>query len=442
MFTVPVGTQPNKETIKAALKYNDECIQRFDILDNYYKGRHSIVDRFKLPGLKNNLIVVNHAKYITDINVGYLLGNPVGYRTSGAVSLEPVLEEYKKQTISDLDHEVAKAASKFGVTYELTYALPDNSIHSKLLDPRNCIMVYDDTVEHNEVFAITYSGKKSEEEYLEVYTYTATEIQEWGVRLGEKTSVPHYFGQIPVVEYRNNPEKLGDYTPVLTLIDGYNVLQSDRINDKEQLVEAILVIYGATMTAEQKTELRESRVMTMPAKLEGAGVEYLVKALNETEIDVLAKRIVEDIHKISMTPNLSDANFVGNASGVAIRYKLIAFEQSVGNKERYFERGLKKRFALYNNYLNISKNMPLVPTYDIDCVFKRNLPQNDVETAQIINALRNIVDDETLVSQLSFVDDPKKAIAAAAKEAKQRAKEMADAFGEVTPSTEGDTTQE
>jgi len=46
--------------------------------------------------------------------------------------------------------------------------------------------------------------------------------------------------------------------------------------------------------------------------------------------------------KISMVPNMSDENFVGNYSGVALRYKLLTFEQAIKNKERFFEKAYSR----------------------------------------------------------------------------------------------------
>ena len=54
--------------------------------------------------------------------------------------------------------------------------------------------------------------------------------------------------------------------------------------------------------------------------------------------------------------------------------------------------------------------MAKISTEDIDVIFKRALPQNDLETSQIINNLNGLVDRETLVSQLSFVRDAKETV--------------------------------
>ena len=212
------------------------------------------------------------------------------------------------------------------------------------------------------------------------------------------------FGDVPMIEYRNNPELLGDFEPVMSLIDAYNVLQSDRVNDKEQLVDAILCMYGMDFDTEQADMLQESRML---ANLPTDGkVEYLVKQLNESQVDILRQNLETDIHKISMVPNMSDENFVGNASGVAIKYKLLAFEQMTKNKERYMEKGLKERFKLYNNFLVANSKMSDIPIEEVDAVFKRNLPQNDFEISQMINNLSDVVDTETLLAQLSFIKDP------------------------------------
>ena len=106
-----------------------------------------------------------------------------------------------------------------------------------------------------------------------------------------------------------------------------------------------------------------------------------------------------------MVPNMSDENFANNSSGVAIRYKLLAFEQNIKNKERYMEKGLMERFELYNNFLVKMSKMQEVPIEEVDAVFKRNLPSNDFETSQMINNLADFLPAETLVSQLSFVKD-------------------------------------
>lgn len=402
------------------IAYNEKYKKRYEMLENYYLGKHNIFSRVKEDRLKNNKVMINHAKYITDTNIGYLLGNPVDYQASDGYDIQAVLDAYKKQTINDLDSEIAKDVSIFGLQYEYVYANENAEPRSCEVDNKNTIMVYDDTVEHNKLFGLIYRPiyKGETFKYWEIiyvdkkekrtYKSYSKSLQQVGV------SEPHAFGDVPLIQYKNNPEFLGDFEPVISLIDAYNLLQSDRVNDKEQLVDAILCMYGMDFDDEQAEMLRESRML---ANIPSDGrVEYLVKTLQEGDVDILRQNIENDIHKISMVPNMSDENFVGNSSGVAIKYKLLAFEQNIKNKERYMEKGLMERFKLYNNFLTTKSMMSEVPIEEVDAVFTRNLPSNDYEISQMINNLADYIDAETLISQLSFVKDAKEIVEAKKKE--------------------------
>ena len=39
----------------------------------------------------------------------------------------------------------------------------------------------------------------------------------------------HAFQEVPVIEHINNRDYLGDFEPVISLIDAYNIIQSDRV---------------------------------------------------------------------------------------------------------------------------------------------------------------------------------------------------------------------
>ena len=434
MYTLPKDTVISKEILRDIIDYSKRSNSRFRMLKNYYLGKQGILERKKDATLKNNKIVVNHAKFIVDTNTGYLLGNPVEYQASDGFNIEPLLDVYKKNVLTDLDVEIAKDIGIYGLQYEYVYADEKADPKSVEIDVENVVLVRDDTVEHKEMFAIMYNPvfrgeKKSENlQYYEVVYVDAHIIRTY--RLNENSLVQigediyHSFGEVPVIEYRNNPELMGDFETVISLIDAYNLLQSDRVNDKEQLVDAILCFYGMDFDAENIEDLKLHRVISRIP--EDGKVEYLVKSLNEADTDVLRQTIESDIHKISMVPNITDENFVGNASGVAIRYKLLGFEQNIKNKERYFEKGLMKRFRLYNNFLATKSVMSLVPNEEVDAMFKRNLPSNDFVISQMINNLIGTVDKETLVSQLSFIKDASEIVELAKKESEVDDKTLND----------------
>ena len=111
MYTLAKDTKITNKVLNEVIEYNEKFKDRYKHLEDYYIGKQDICSRKKEDRLKNNKVMINHAKYITDTCVGYLLGNPVDYQVNNEYDIEPVLDAYKKQTINDLDVEIAKDVS-------------------------------------------------------------------------------------------------------------------------------------------------------------------------------------------------------------------------------------------------------------------------------------------------------------------------------------------
>ena len=85
-------------------------------------------------------------------------------------------------------------------------------------------------------------------------------------------------------------------------------------------------------------------------------------------------------------------------------YKLLGFELMTKTKERFFKEGLRYRLKLIANVL--SAHNTVIDTDGIEIVMSRTLPQNTAELADTVSALSGLVSQETLLSQLPFVEDP------------------------------------
>ena len=185
---------------------------------------------------------------------------------------------------------------------------------------------------------------------------------------------------------------------------GSNLLCSDRINDKEQFVDAFLFLKGIEVDSEQAKKLKQEKILI---GIEDSDARYLSKVMTESDIKILRDDLKDDIHRFSMVPDLSDESFGNNLSGVAIKYKLLGFEQAVKNKERFFTRTLRKRFEMYNQFLALKSVMAVVPSHRVDIVYNYNLPANELEISQMIANLQDVVSSETLLSRLPFITDSK-----------------------------------
>lgn len=417
-FTISAETRITQEI---ACGFIEEHIQhthaRYDRLERYYEGEHPICDREKRSVLANNKLVCNHAKYISDTCVGYFAGNPVKY--SGD-DLEPLLELLRTADSDTQDIDLAQKASIFGTAYEFIYTDEDGQPRLYSPDPRQAFVIYDDTVQQKPVAGVYYyklhDSVTDRDTGYSVYLCTASMITHFVTDTGFTPKLPdenrpHGMNGVPLIEIYNNSTCGSDFEPVLSLIDAYNILQSDRVNDKEQFVEAILLIKGATMgdTNDEKSEsykaLRENGLLELDAD---SSAEWLTRQFDENSVEVLRKSLEQDIHKFANVPCMSDESFGGNASGVAMRYKLLGFEQITKIKERYFREGLKERLRLLCSWLDTTGKAH-IDSRDISIQFTRALPVNETEVAQLVSELRDLVPLKTLLGLLPFVDDPEAA---------------------------------
>lgn len=418
------------ERIEYVKKKKQQELSRLNKNKDYYKGKHAILEREKDPDLKNNKVVVNHCKRIVDINAGTLFNQPVQYQADEGLDIQPILDEFNKQTIERLDLDNGKKTGTFGKSYEYIYVKEndegDTDIVSVLLDPRNAFIKYDSTIERHKEYGVFWSEEDEETKITEWTIVDDSEVNIYELQNGKLTLIkersgPHLFGKMPMIEYLNNEEMQGDFEQAISLNDALNMLQSDRINDKEQLVQAILAIYGATVDEDDMRHLRTHRVLEIP---DGVKAEYLIKPMDETSIEVLKKSIVDDIYTVTMTPNLSDEKFAGNASGVSLELKLIPFIQNIDNKKTFMSKGMDERFEIYANILFATKKMKQqVDASQMDMIFKHNLPQNKLEAAQIVTLLWGKVDKATLLSWLPDVKDAEDIITALEAEEKKNRKE-------------------
>ena len=298
--------------------------------------------------------------------------------------------------------------SIFGLSVELMYLDEDAQIRLKRIDPRQIVLVYDDTLNNDILYGIRYfecEEIESEDHYYRIEVYSMDKIQHYKSDANLSTlnfegEEPHYFGFVPIVAFENNEDEIGDFEPVLSLIDAYDKMESDSLDDFDYFVDAYLCLSGLNADKDDVAAMKENRVILLD---ENSDAKWLTKTGSDATVENVKNRLDRDIHKFSKTPDMSDTAFGGNASGVAIKYKTLPMENVVAIKERKFKRGLQRRIELIFNIVALKGT-----AFDwraIDIAFTRNLPSNDTEIADMVYKLSGKVSKQTLLSQLPFVED-------------------------------------
>lgn len=461
IFTIPREKfderAPDKTIIRQLISKHISMVSRLKTNMAYYQGKHKILEDAK----RENRLVCNHAKDISDTASSYFIGNPVTYKSDA--DIKDLTDALETAGADETDGDNGLDLSIYGLAYEYVYVKEnENNLQTKNLSPENTFMVKDDSIEENELFAVYYYVRKDDsgagpEHYMATiltpnYKYEL-DIQNCDdLQLTTELTVPHYLGEIPIIEYLNNKLAIGDFELQIPLIDAYNALMSDRITDKEQFIDAILAIYGTLLSDEDepgteeedqnikkaKERLKKYKVLEMP---DTSKAEYLTRTFDESGVEILKKAIEQDIHKFSHIPCMSDESFGGNVSGVAMEFKLLGMENITKIKTRYYRKGLRKRIRIFCNYLALHGKS--VDPAGITMTFTRALPKNLLEISQIVANLWGKVSRKTLLSQVPFVDDVDEELKALDEETEENLKRQQEVFGvqENTPPADGNPDQ-
>ena len=229
--------------------------------------------------------------------------------------------------------------------------------------------------------------------------------------------IPHGFGRVPLIEYKNDRKCMSDFEGVMELQDAYNSLLSDRQDNQDSFAQAMLVLSGSVMgiTADEinkgKEDLKKHKVLQLD---DDVTAQYLVKTTDEAGVQIVQDQYASDIHKFAMVPDLSDEQFAGNASGVAMAYKLFGTDQKVANKQSQMQKGFTRRCKLYDYRINNpTMNPGYTPMIEIESMritFNLNAPQDLSYIATALTQLTTgkIMSLQTARRLVSAIPDPDK----------------------------------
>lgn len=442
IFTMPREnwdeTAPDKQAIRILILKHRRESNRLKNLMKYYEGQHKI-----LTESRKTKLVCNHAKDISDTASAYFIGNPISYSSNDDTQI--LTDALEAAGADEADGDNGLDLSVYGKAYEYIYPMEgETTLTIKSLSPENTFIVYDDTIEQRELFAVYYYVRKDDSnKHQPVYVATVlTQHYKYVLNIQNidgpqallEAPEAHFFDEVPVIEYQNNKLSIGDFELQIPLIDAYNALMSDRITDKEQFIDAILAIYGALLgdpdakDEEGKTakeRVKDDKLLELP---KDSKAEYLTRTFDESGVEILKKAIEQDIHKFSHIPCMTDESFGGNVSGVAMEFKLLGMENITKIKTRYYKKGLRKRLRLFASRLSKGKAI-IVDVSGITPTFTRALPKNLLEISQIVSNLWGKVSKRTLLSQVPFIGDVEEEVKAVEKEAEEALKQQQALFG-------------
>lgn len=363
----------------------------------------NMYNRYNRPITDN--ITINLEKYITDTIVYYTFGEPIQYNN--------VTEDFINNMvkIDEDSHNVALAIDQsiFGKAFEYMQIGEEGEVELINLSPMNTFVIYSNDIVPKPllgVYTIEEYDEESEEEGYTVlcwsnmfaYKYYGQDLD----KLQLIEVIQHYFGGVPIIELKNNKEEKADFADVIGLIKAYEELQTDRIIDKNQFINKLLVIINSSLGdtdeefQESKKILKEGGILELSGSGENTpSAQFISQAFNEADVDILKKSLESDIFRMAKIPNLADESFSNAQSGISLKYKLYGTEIIAQEKERNFKKMLRQRLEMINNIYNL-KNTGM-ELGDIDIIFTRNIPTSAEEKLQELQGTEGILSLETRI---------------------------------------------
>lgn len=434
---------------KLIRRFKREQVPRFIRNQRYYEVKTEILDRTMTDGKPNNKLTHGFCRYITNMATSYFAGKPIRYiftpadedsKEEAGLYKKTVLDVFKANYIDSLNFEVAKESSKKGIGFYLLFSNEEADIRIKKMDAETFIPIYSTSLDEFLEAAVHIWSEYDIEgllvaEYADVYDEEL--IHHFKRSSGEivysqsGVSEPHMMGDIPVIVVWNNEEQMGDYEPVITLNDAYDNAQSDTANDMDYFTDAYLCITGASSMMEDAltddgdegegdgknaaVNLRKNRILFLD---DNGQASWLTKNVNDAANENYKDRLYKDIFFLSQVPALTDENFSGNLSGIAIKYKMTGLEELAIMKENRMRSAQTKMIRIITHFLNTKMNKSWDPDV-VEQKYDRNFVDNISDIITDVRNIDGIVSRETQLDMLpiSVVSDTSAEIERQKKEA-------------------------
>ncbi|MDY7992405.1 phage portal protein [Paenibacillus polymyxa] len=385
---------------------------------DYYNGQHAILKNYAMQESRSNQkLIFNFPRKFVDNEVGYLLGKPVNY-VSKSDQDEAIHKIDVHMNHWDKEHnlQLRKQSEIFGESFELNYIDSDGQFSATVLSPLNAFVLEDGTAERNVLLGLhKFTRRFDKQVYLDVYTdheilHYTIDSDDKGNQIKQNQAPElkyigkhnHIFGRVPLISCPANTERKSGFQDVISLFDAYNALNSDLVNEIADHRNAYLVIENAKLEAEDLLNMKKMGIIQVPA---GGKVSWLTKEINDSfvknELDNIERKIFDMMDQVNF-----NENWASNTSSLALRNKLLNLENRVAMREALMEKAIKQRLRNFFTYLHIKEGVQY-DYRDIAVKFTRNLPTDLVGMADVIVKLKEVVSQETLLTLLPFVENPK-----------------------------------
>lgn len=366
----------------------------FKYLWNYYKGDQPI--RYRTKTVRDdivNYIVENHAYEIVQFKTGQTYGEPVQYisrkddeKINKAVDvLNDYMVDADKQS---KDIKAGEWQSATGTSFKAVQIAENSDLPFRIVSPSpmNTFVIYSRSTEEP-LLAVQELKDENKEWYKLCFSKNKQFIIKNGKVIDSKL---HAFGDIPIIEYPNNHERISDIELVIDILDAINNMQSNRMDSIEQFVQSWVKFVNCDIDEETfaKMKLMGALVVKSNNNENRADVDIMSQELNQTESQVAKDDLWDNALSILSIPNRESQNSGGDTQGaVSLRAGWDFSKTRAKLKDPLVKAGDKKLAKIVLNLLRISGDDLGITTRDFEAQINHSPLDNLYTKAQALTVL-------------------------------------------------------
>lgn len=286
---------------------------------DYYKGDQPVLYRQKLTNADiTNRIVENHAYEIVQFKVGQTYGEPVQFisrkndeNINKAVDmLNDFMADANKQ---EKDIKAGEWQSATGTSFKAAQP-KSGKIPVRIVapTPMNAYVVYNENTEEPMLAVQEFKdadGNKYKMAFSDTMSFKIVNSKVVSAKL-------HTYGEVPIVEFPNNHERISDIELVAGMLDAINNMQSNRMDGVEQFVQYWVKFVNCEIDEENFKKMKESHALVVKSinKDNKSDVDIMTQELNQSQCQVAKDDLWNNTLSILAIPN-KQGNTGGDTQG-------------------------------------------------------------------------------------------------------------------------------
>ena len=380
-------TDATQITEQNVVKVLGECIgvfntnrQAIQYLWNYKNGDQPVLYRTKtVRDDINNKVVENHAWEVVRFKMAQTFGEPIRYNSlSKDEKINDAVDRFNNYTRAAgkaaKDLSMGEWQSAVGVGYEAVQLREDGAelpFRIVVPSPLDTFVIY---AKQTQEPLMSVQELKDEEGRFYYQCFTTTHeyrIQNSALMplVGSDGSVVysklHTFGEIPIVEYPNNQDRMSDIELVITMLDAINNMQSNRMDSIEQFVQSWIKFINCDIDEEQFRKMKMSGALVVKSNNGSdnkADVDIMTQELNQTQSQVAKDDLWDNALSILAIPCKQDGGGQGDRAGAVFLRNGWDFSKQAANiKDAYVIESEYRLSTCIRNTIRIRKGEAELP---------------------------------------------------------------------------------